>query len=196
MCLVYSLPGQSCVLHFSSTFPLPSHLLPLSFAHIFLLVFVLVPPPHAMEHEPISQVLHSQYMGSAKFECIKDLNELCFDSRRDFCIFLFGVLLKTKVTWDIAEYVIITRAVIDIIIGISIRQCSFSLAQIIVWQRVWTFRQITSWLCIVSARALVSWYSNEIPNTYGKNRPNLQITAFQNIWKSFKIICESRHSYA
>ena len=58
--IAYNLPGQSCVLHSSSTLLLPSHLLPLSFAHIFILVFVLVPLPHAKEHAPMSQGLHSQ----------------------------------------------------------------------------------------------------------------------------------------
>ena len=55
------LPGQFCSLQVSSCLELPSHF-PLYFSvTVLLLNFVFLPPPQLLEHEPISQLLHSQF---------------------------------------------------------------------------------------------------------------------------------------
>ena len=55
------LPGQFCSLQVSSCLELPSHF-PLYFSvTVLLLNFVFLPPPQLLEHEPISQLPHSQF---------------------------------------------------------------------------------------------------------------------------------------
>ena len=62
-----NLPGQLWVLQGSSTAFSPSHLPPFSASDFFVLVFVLVPPPHGFEHIPSSQSFHSQSIAVASF---------------------------------------------------------------------------------------------------------------------------------
>ena len=64
---INNLPGQLWVLQGSSMAYSPSHLPPFSASDFFVLVFVLVPPPHGCEHIPSSQSFHSQSIAVANF---------------------------------------------------------------------------------------------------------------------------------
>ena len=64
---INNLPGQLWVLQGSSMAYSPSHLPPFSASDFFVLVFVLVPPPHGFEHIPSSQSFHSQSIAVASF---------------------------------------------------------------------------------------------------------------------------------